>query len=57
MKVLNIQNNTSSEISADKISELTRTNQEGEVEKVLSIVLSGVSRNTLGLRDTLKGVR
>lgn len=55
--VLNIQNNTSSEISADKISELTRTNQEGEVEKVLSIVLSGVSRNTLGLRDALKGVR
>lgn len=55
--VLNIENNTSSEISADKISELTRTNENGEIEKVLSIVLNGVGRNTLGLRDALKAVR
>jgi lambda family phage tail tape measure protein len=55
--VLNIQNNTSSEITADKISELTQINQNGETEKVLTIVMNGVSRNTMGIRDIIKGTR
>lgn len=55
--VLNIENNTSSEISADKISEMTRTNENGEIEKVLSIVMSGVNRNTMGIRDLIKGAK
>ncbi|AXX89345.1 hypothetical protein CKA55_07520 [Arcobacter suis] len=55
--VLNIQNNTSSEITADKISELTQNNQNGEAEKVLTIVMNGVSRNTMGIRDIIKGTR
>ena len=32
-------------------------NQNGEPEKVLSIVINGVSRNTLGLRDIIKGAK
>ena len=55
--VLNIQNNTSSEITADKISELTQINQNGEAEKVLTIVMNGVSRNTMGIRDIIKGTK
>ena len=57
MPLLNIQNNTSSEITADKISELTQINQNGETEKVLTIVMNGVSRNTMGIRDIIKGTR
>lgn len=55
--VLNITNNTSNEISANKVSELTRINSNGEAEKVLTIVIDGVSRNTLGMRDMIKGLK
>lgn len=55
--VLNISNNTSSEISANKVSELTQINANGEAEKILSIVIDGVNRNTLGMRDMIKGLK
>lgn len=55
--VLNISNNTSSEISANKISELTQINANGEAEKVLTIVIDGVNRNSLGMRDMIKGLK
>lgn len=55
--VLNISNNTSSEITANKINDFTRINERGESEKVLTIVIDSVNRNTLGLRDLIKGVR
>lgn len=55
--VLNITNNTSNEITANKIGDFTRINERGEAEKVLNIVIDGVSRNTLGMRDVFKGLR
>ncbi len=55
--VLNISNNTSSEITANKINDFTRINERGESEKVLTIVIDGVSRNTLGMRDMIKGLK
>lgn len=55
--VLNISNNTSSEISANKVSELTQINANGEAEKVLAIVIDGVNRNSLGMRDMIKGLK
>lgn len=54
--VLNITNNSSSEISAEQVSEMTRTNANGESERVISIVMDGVSRNKNGIRDMLKGM-
>ncbi len=55
--IVQITNNTSQEISADQISESTRTNSRGEQEKVINIVMDGVSRNVSGIRDMLKGMR
>ncbi|WP_345993766.1 phage tail tape measure C-terminal domain-containing protein [Sulfurimonas sp. HSL-1716] len=55
--VINIENKSGQSISADKISEMTRTNARGEQEKVISIVLDGVARNVNGIRDALKGIR
>jgi tape measure domain-containing protein len=54
---LNITNNTSSQIDAKMVSEMTKTNARGEQEKVIGIVIDGVSRNTMGLRDILGGSR
>ena len=55
--VLNITNNTGNQITSENFSELTRTNERGELEKVISFVLTGVNKNTLGVRDVLKGMR
>lgn len=54
--VLNITNNSGNEISAEQVSEMTRTNQRGEQEKVINIVMDGVARNKNGIRDMLKGM-
>lgn len=55
--VLNITNNSGNEISAEQVSEMTQTNANGESERVISIVMDGVSRNKNGIRDMLKGVK
>jgi hypothetical protein len=39
------------------ISEMTRTNERGEQEKVITMVIDGVNRNIKGMRDILRGVR
>ena len=54
--VLNITNNSNSEISAEQVSEMTQTNANGESERVIGIVMNGVSRNKNGIRDMLKGM-
>lgn len=54
---LNITNNSGNEISAEQISEMTKTNSSGESEKVITIVMDAVSRNKSGIRDMLKGVK
>jgi len=54
--VLNITNNSGQDISAEQVSEMTRSNQKGEEERVISIVMDSVSRNKNGMRDMLKGL-
>ena len=54
--VINIQNNSGSQIDAKQISELTKTNERGERERVINIVIDGVNRNVNGIRDTLRGM-
>ncbi|TLP41035.1 phage tail tape measure protein [Arcobacter arenosus] len=53
---LNITNNTSSEITAEQVSELTKTNQNGEQERVITLVLDAISRNKNGSRDALRSL-
>ncbi len=53
---VNIENKTSSEITADQISEMTKTNERGEVERVLNIVIEGANRNINGFRNNLRNV-
>lgn len=55
--VINVQNNTSEDISAEQISEMTRTNERGEQEKVITFVLDGVNRNLMGSRDMFKALK
>jgi len=55
--VINIENNSGQEIDASAISEMTRTNERGEQEKVITMVIDGVNRNVKGMRDVLKGIR
>ena len=54
--ILNITNNSNQEINAEQISEMTRTNERGENERIINIVINGVSKNQNGLRDMLKGI-
>lgn len=51
-----VHNNGSSEISPDMITESTRTDERGEQEKVINIVIDGVDRNVNNIRDMLKGL-
>lgn len=53
---INIENNTGNAISADKISEMTTTNQRGEQVHQINMVIDGIGRNLNGSRDTLKGL-
>ena len=55
--IINIENNSGQDISAEQISELTRTNERGEQERVITFVIDGVNRNMNGVRDLLKGIR
>jgi len=52
---LNITNNTGNEIKAEQISSMMRTNDKGEQEKVINIVIDGFHRNINGMRDMFKG--
>jgi len=54
--VLNIENNTSSEITADMISEYTKTDERGEETKVINIVMKNLNTNS-SFRSAIAGVR
>lgn len=54
--VLNIQNNTSQEISAEQISEMMRTNERGEEEKVVNIILKNLNTSS-SFRNAIAGVK
>lgn len=55
--VINIENRTGTALNENNISEMMQTNQKGESQKVINIVLEGVSKNTSGIRDMLKNMR
>jgi len=55
--LINIENKTTQNISAENMSQYTRTNSRGEQEKVINIVLDGVNRNINGIRDVLKATK
>jgi lambda family phage tail tape measure protein len=55
--VLNITNNSGQDIDAKMVSEMTKTNERGEQERVINIVIDGVNRNVNGIRDALRVAR
>ena len=55
--VLNIENKTGQAIDASQISQMTKTDSDGRKTEVISIVMDAYNRNTMQLRDLLKGNR
>lgn len=55
--VLNIENNSGQTIDASQISQMTKTDSQGNKTEVISIIIDAYNRNTLQLRDLLKGSR
>lgn len=55
--VLNIENKTGQAIDASQISQMTKTDSDGRKTEVISIVMDSYNRNTMGLRDLIKGGR
>jgi len=55
--VLNIENKTGQAIDASQISQMTKTDSDGRKTEVISIVMDSFNRNTMGLRDLIKGAR
>ena len=51
--VINIENNTSSNIEMEQISSMMKTNQRGEEEKVINIVIKNAQQNS-GFRNALR---
>lgn len=51
-----IQNNSSQDISAKKISQMTKTNERGEQITTINAVIDGISRNVNGSRTALKSL-
>ncbi len=55
--VLNIENKTGQSIDASQISQMTKTDSDGRKTEVISIVMDAYNRNTMQLRDLIKGGR
>lgn len=55
--VLNIENKTGQSIDASQISQMTKVDSEGKKTEIISIVMDAYNRNTMQLRDLLKGGR
>lgn len=55
--VLNIENKTGQAIDASQISQMTKTDSDGRKTEVISIVMDAYNRNTMQLRDLIKGGR
>ncbi|GEM_PF-3215235 len=53
---LHIENKTSTAISGEQISAMTKTDANGEQTKVVNMVLDAVGRNKNGARDNLRGL-
>ena len=55
--ILNIENKTGQAIDASQISQMTKVDGEGRKTEVISIVMDAYNRNTMQLRDLLRGNR
>lgn len=55
--ILNIENKTGQTIDASQISQMTKTDSDSRKTEVISIVMDAYNRNTMQLRDLLRGNR
>jgi hypothetical protein len=53
--IVQIENKTNQDVSAQILEEHFTRNERGELEKTVNLVLQGMDENTNGLRDIIRG--